>query len=329
MTFQGSDDRSDSARLSAGEVEELLKSATLHRQANHRNLRQKHPSQGKQSRYSQQQETELDGADPQRHPGHHGNNMTKNRFTSRGSYVGSEHRSGHKENQGETQEDRANQSNHGNRGNHNDIDNSSHREKNCVLENWAAGHPKNRVGRGGGNGGPLPRWQSPEVLSPQQPQLCYTPTSYIPLSDYVSVDEDELFCFSPDGSTATAVYSGHAHPDRAPSPLYAEDTPYTILHSVDATEPITAIFMGFQLTQDDSGHAPECEASLKAELIIIDGDSDDETKETRNQPGTNGCQAGRSAVGDVLGGGDRRTHKQVATGMGKIKKKHQACCAVC
>lgn len=261
--------------------------------------------------------------------------MAKNKFTSRGSYMGLEHQYGHKENQCKTQEERLNQGNHGNRnygsnrGNHNDVYNGSYQEKNCVLENWPAGLHKTCVSRGGANGGPLPRSQDQEALSPRQPQLCYTPASYIPLSDYVSVEEDDLFCFSPDGSTATAAYSGPAHPDRASSPLYAEDTPYTILTSVDTTEPITAIFMGFQLTQDDGGQTPECESSLEAELIIIDDDSDGESKDTKNQPGTNGCQAGSSAVGDVLGGGDQRMQKQAATGSRKIQKKHKACCAVC
>lgn len=328
MSFQGSNDLSSSSRLSAREVEELLKSATVHRKANHRNLRHNHPRQEKQSFYNNQQETE--GADLKHHRGYHGNNMTKNIFTSRGSYMGLEPCHGHKENPRKSQEEWVNQSNHGNRNsrsNHNDVYNSSYQDNNCVLENWPAGHHKNS--KGGANGGPLPRSQFQEVLSPRQPQLCYTPASYIPLSDYVSVDEDELFCFSPDGSTATAVYSGPAHLDRAPSPLYAEDTPYAILNSVDTTEPITAIFMGFQLTQDDSGQTPECEASLEAELIIIDDDSEDETKETKGQPGTNGYQAGCSATGDAVGSGDRRVEKQVTTGIRKMKKNHKACCAVC
>lgn len=298
-------------------MEELLKSAAVHRQANYRNLHQNHPRQGKQSFYHNQQQTEPEEADLKHRQGHRGNNMTNNTFTSRGSYTGLVDHCGHKDNQRKTHH-----------GNHSHVYNSSCQEKNCVLENWPAGQNKTSVSGGGANGGPLPRSQNQEVLSPQQPQLCYTPASYIPLSDYVSVDEDELFCFSPDGSMATAMHSGPAHLDRAPSPLYADDTPYTILNSVHTSEPITAIFMGFQLTQDDSGHTPEGEASLKAELIIID-DSDDDTKETGTPPGTNGCQAGRSALGDVVGGGDRRMQKQAATGIRKTKKKRKACCAVC
>lgn len=317
-------------------MEELLKSATVHRQAKYENPHQNHPRWGKASFYNNQQDTEVEGAELQHHRGHHGNNMTKNKFTSTESYMGLGHQYGHKENQHRTQDVRANhidQSNHANlnnrsnHANHNDVYNSSYQVKNCVLGNWPTSHYKNSVDRGRANGGPLPRSQNPEVLSLQQSQLCYTPASYIPLSDYVSVDEEELFCFSPDGSTATATYSGPPYPDRATSPLYADDTPYTILNSVDTTEPITAIFMGFQLTQDDS-EMPECEASLKAELIIIDDDSSDEIKETKTQPGSNICQAGSSTVGNV-GGGERWMEKQVTTGIRKIKKKHKACCAVC
>lgn len=301
-------------------MEELLKSATLHRQANYRNLRHNRPRQGSQSFYSNnQQGTEVEEADLKHHRGHHGNHTTKNRFAATECYMELAPLYGHKENQCKTQEERPNPDHHDNR---NNLHSSSYQEKSCVLENWPTDPHKTGVSRSGANGGPLLRSENQEVLSPHQPQLCYTPASHIPLSDYVIVDEDELRCFSPDGSTATAVYSGPAHPERAPSPLYADDTPYTILNYADATEPITAIFMGFQLTQDDSGQAPECEASLKAELIVIHDDSDGEIAETKNQPGANGCQAGSS------GGGDRRLQKQVATGTSTLKKKHKACCAV-
>ncbi|XP_029687327.1 palmdelphin isoform X1 [Takifugu rubripes] len=314
---EGSNDLSNGSKLSANEVEELLKSATVHRQANYRNPHLNHPRRGKPGFYNNQQETEVEGADFQHLRGHHGNNMSKNVFTFRESYMGLEHQHGHKEKQYRTQDERVNHSNHNNRynhGNHKDVCSSSYQVKNCVLENWPASHHENSVG------GPLPRSQNQEVLSPRQSQLCYTPASYIPLSDYITVDEEELFCFSPDGSTATATatYSGPAHSKRAPSPLYADDTPYTILNNVDTTEPITAIFMGFQLTQDDSEQMPECEASLKAELIIID-DSDDETKETKTDPGSNSCQAGSPAVGNV-GVGDRWMEKQVATATGGVKQ---------
>ncbi|XP_029970796.1 palmdelphin-like [Salarias fasciatus] len=109
---------------------------------------------------------------------------------------------------------------------------------------------------------PPPRPHGQEVVTVSQPQLCYTPAQHIPLADYVSVDEEQL---------------GSAHCDRARSPLYGDDAPYTILNAVDTTEPITAIFMGFQMAVDDSGQAPGHDGALRAELVVI-GD-EQETRE--------------------------------------------------
>lgn len=288
-------------------MEELLRGASLHRRENHRRW-----DDGRG-------QVEGDGDDL----GRHGNSRSRNKFIGREECVEPERQYGHKENHRRGNHGNHNDRNHGNRhhrnhGNHEDVYGVSHQVKDCTADRWPASHQE-------GCGGHLPRSQHQEALSPRQPQLCYTPASYIPLSDYVSVDEEELICFSPDGSTATATYSGPAHPCRGPSPLYEDDAPYTILSSLDTTEPVTAIFMGFQLTQDDSGHTPECEASLEAELVVIGSDSDDEsddTKETKNRPGRNGRQAGSS-------GGDRRAEKQAATGIRKIKRKHRPCCSVC
>lgn len=174
------------------------------------------------------------------------------------------------------------------------------------------GHKENQCSAPGGRG--LPTSQNQEVVSPRQPQLCYTPASSIPLSEYVSVDDDRLWSSSPDGSTATAAYSGPVRPDRA------EAASYTVLGSVDTSQPVTAIFMGFQLTQDDSGQTPESEASLEAELVFIDGD-DGATE-------SDGRRAASSAGGEaVVVGGARRA--QVATGIRKIPRNHKACCSVC
>lgn len=377
VSFQGSHDLSDASRLSANEVEELLKSATVHRQANHRSL---YPGGGKPSFNSDPKE-----AEPRHRQGHHGNSMTG--FPSRGSYMGLTSLYGHEDRtQGDrvshsnlsdrvshgNHGDRVSQRNFGNRVSHgNHGDRSSHGSYDDVYrssyhlpnppDNWPGG--PHRISRGTANGGPLPRAQHQEPLSPRQPQLCYTPSSYIPLSDYVSVDEEELFCFSPDGSTATATYrspayprrapsplyaddgpyggpaypgrshsplyadntpySGPAYPCRAPSPIYADDAPYTILSSVDTSEPITAVFMGFQLTQDDGGPAADCGASLKAELVVINGDSDDETGDAKTQGGSNGW-----GPGEALGGGARWAERQAAPGTRK-RKKQKACCSVC
>lgn len=149
------------------------------------------------------------------------------------------------------------------------------------------------------------------------------------------MDEEKLYWLGHD-DPATAIYSGSTHSDRVPSPLYAEDTPYTILNAVDTTEPITAIFMGFQTVQNDSGQAQAFEGSLKAELVIIednyDNSDDINMKEKRGQLESDNCPNGISVNGNMgrgVGGGDRLTERRVGPGIKKIKKNHKHCCTVC
>lgn len=195
---------------------------------------------------------------------------------------------------------------------------------------------------GTANGFPPPRSHDEEVVSGYQPQLCYTPANYIPLRDYISVDEEEMYCFnspsyhSHDGNPHTVLYSDPTHSDRVPSPLYGDDTPFTILNAMDTTEPITAIFMGFQTAQDDSGQGQGFEGSLKAELVIIEDNEDNSDKksmkEKKSQLEGTGYLTGGSAHGNiecVTGVGDKRTERRVGPGIRKIQKKHKACCAVC
>uniref|UniRef100_A0A3B4TFK2 Palmdelphin n=1 Tax=Seriola dumerili TaxID=41447 RepID=A0A3B4TFK2_SERDU len=133
------------------------------------------------------------------------------------------------------------------------------------------------------------------TVSAYQPQLCYTPANYIPLTDYISVDEEDLYCYQP-----TALYSGPTPSERVPSPIYGDDTPYTILNAMETTEPITAIFMGFQTAQDDSGRVQEFEGSLKAELVILeDSEENDEEKKSHTQPGVNSFSKESAANGGL------------------------------
>uniref|UniRef100_A0A3B4A0X3 Palmdelphin n=1 Tax=Periophthalmus magnuspinnatus TaxID=409849 RepID=A0A3B4A0X3_9GOBI len=107
-------------------------------------------------------------------------------------------------------------------------------------------------------------------------QLSYTPANDIPLSDYISVDEEEelLCCRLPPSSQRASP---------TPSPIFGEDTNYTILNAMETGEPITAVFMGFQPAADDSGQGQEFEGALKAELVIIDDDYGKETAETKQE----------------------------------------------
>lgn len=109
-------------------------------------------------------------------------------------------------------------------------------------------------------------------------------------------------------SSASRLFQhGPAHTDRGPSPLCRDDTPYSILSVMETTEPITAVFMGFQTAQDDS--RSDCDGSLTAELVVI-GDHEDHSGEmsTSRRP-DNGW-----------------THRPRVR---RIQKKQRACCCVC
>ncbi|XP_055359626.1 palmdelphin-like isoform X2 [Betta splendens] len=91
-----------------------------------------------------------------------------------------------------------------------------------------------------------------------------------------------------------------------------DNTPHSSLHhSLDPTQSITAIFMGFQAAEDDS---QEFLGSLKAELIIIE-DSEDDGERMRS-------------VGVIEGLADKWAETQKAPGIRKWNK-HKPCCAVC
>lgn len=355
------------SELSANEVEQLLRSATVHRQANHRNYHQNHSRRQELCFYNSQDERDrVEGGDLRCQRGHYGNhvlrnNMTDKDFSCRENWPrnpGVEPHYGHEESHYRRQEERNNQSNlrEGHRlgnykglghhyGNQKDGQYSSYQVRKCVQEDRPAGRYNNGiigskgiVNGGRANGCSLPRSHDQEVVSPYQPQLCYTPANYIPLKDYISVEEEELYCFSPpsyhshDGNPATALYSGSTHSDRVPSPLYGDDTPYTIINTVETTEPITAIFMGFQTAQDDSGQAQEFEGSLKAELVIIEDNDDNVDEISMKEKKINSCPTGSSANGDmgrVEGVGDRWKERRLGPGIRKIKRKHKPCCTVC
>ncbi|KAA8587847.1 hypothetical protein FQN60_016709 [Etheostoma spectabile] len=330
------------SELSANEVEHLLRSATVHRQAKQLNpgRREEHYF------YHHQDERDTMGRVDLRKQRAYlanrllGNNMAEKDLSCWETWQrkpGPEHRSAQLESQNRRHQERNNQSN--NLGNHkragqyygNQIDGHSNSYQVRNSHSVASHHtrsssiPSNRVA----NGGPPSRSHDQEAVSDYQPQLCYTPANHIPYREYISVDEEEVYCYH----SHDAVCSG-----RVPSPLYVDDTPYTILNAMETTEPITAIFMGFQKTQDDSRPVKQCEDLLKAELVIIEDDEDSEDdlsiKEKKRyvQPGDKSYSTGSSANGNVgrtEGVGDRWTERRVGTGIRKIQKKHKACCTVC
>ncbi|XP_034743594.1 palmdelphin-like [Etheostoma cragini] len=328
------------SELSANEVEHLLRSATVHRQANQLN-----PSRREEHCFCHHQDERDTGGrvDLRKQRAYLANRLLGNNIAEKDLSCwetwqrkpGPEHCCAQLESQNRRHQERNNQSinlgNHKRAGQHygNQIDGHSNsypvRNGNIVASHHtrsSSSIPSNSVA----NGGPPPRSHDQEAVSAYQPQLCYTPANHIP---YISVDKEEVYCYHSDD----AMCSG-----RVPSPLYADDTPYTILNAMETTEPITAIFMGFQTAQDDSRPVKECEDSLKAELVIIEDDEDSEDdlsmkeKKCYVQPGEKSYSTGSSAngnVGRMEGVGDRWTEKRVGPGIRKIQKKHKACCTVC
>ncbi|XP_031666132.1 uncharacterized protein LOC109874520 isoform X1 [Oncorhynchus kisutch] len=68
-------------------------------------------------------------------------------------------------------------------------------------------------------------------------------------------------------------YDSSVEMDLRPSPIYQEDSHFSILNTMDTSEPVTAIFMGYQTAEDESGRGLGYEGSLRAELVVI-GDED-------------------------------------------------------
>lgn len=306
--FQRSTDKSCVSELSASEVEHLLRSASAHHQSKTPNYQQNHNARSTLYRHHQ------DGLHVRHQRGPFGfttNNAADKDF-------------GYKEASHRRPQDQ-NNFHHQDFGRYTD-DRGSYHLTNCVNEYRSASKCNNGLNRKNGetnvsaNGYPAPKAYDPKGSYPCQAELCYTPQNDIPLRDYISVDDRELYysdspsALSHDGTPATALYSSVTLCHRVPSPLFGDDVPYTILNSVSTTEPITAIFMGFQTTQDDSGQVQEdFQGSLKAELVVIDED---------DKKGLN-CPTGRAASGD------RPSGKGMGMGMRRMRSKHKACCAVC
>lgn len=329
---QGSHDQSHLSELSANEVEQLLKSASEHRQVKRQNYHRSSSNDGRRFHNQERRPAEFpDLRDPGRRFSCRNNRGDDNwqRDPAGGGLYN--HYSGQR------MEERNNQSNRRLptpqcRGGPQHV---PHQLRNCHSAQEDRHHLSSCGGafRGSAsmnavrsNGCPPPRSHDWEVASAHPPQLTYTPDSYIPLRDYISVDQDLLYCYNPpphhSRNPPADPYAGSPRRDRVPSPLYGDDTPYTILNALDTTEPITAIFMGFQTTQDDRSQGQEFDGSLKAELVIIE---DDEDEKKSHQTG--GLANG--SVGRAEGAGDRRTERRVGPGIRKIQKKHKACCSVC
>ncbi|KAM8851098.1 palmdelphin-like [Spinachia spinachia] len=353
---KGSHDQSCVSELSANKVEQLLRSAAVHRHLNHLN----------QSCFKQQDKREeVEGFDLRNQRGGYCSHLLRNTPLEKElngrqngqSKPGGEYHCGRQESVHRQQEERMNQSNRrdGHRfGNHSRAGHPFGNQRDGQVRNChcvqgarpASYHTSSIiwgntvVNRAGANDRPPPRSHDHGTEFDCTGRLCYTPANCIPLSDYISVDEEELFGHCPpshphhDDRTTTALRSGPAPWDRAPSPIYGDNIPYTILDGMESTEPITAIFMGFQTAQDDSCLGREFEGSLKAELVVIDDNadcSDDhgvKEKKRHVQLGDSGYPTGGSSNGNGEHG-DRWTETRVGPGVRKLPNKHRPCCTVC
>ncbi|KAK2843990.1 hypothetical protein Q5P01_010649 [Channa striata] len=289
------------SELSAYEVELLLRRATVHRQANNN----QHPS-----REGQYLCTHDEGRDPGAQAGPRlphvlTNDIAEKKLSGRETWR--DHHCGHRRSLYSKQDD-PNNLREGQYGIYQvDGHYGSCLMRNCdsFQEEGPAGHHTNGFIRSNSKvslGCRLPRPSHQEVATGYQQQLSY----------YVSGDENDRYSYS------------HS---QTPSPLCRDDTPYTILSTLDTSEPITAIFMGFQAAHDDSQQSREFAGALKAKLVIIENSEQyneniDMPEESHAPPGVSGGVTGSAAsgnVGCVQASGARQTEGQVGTARGTLR----------
>lgn len=225
-------------------------------------------------------------------------------------------------------------------GNQQDCHYSSYRARSCHSIQEGSHLPSSSKMNGSrANGCPALSSHKQEAPTAYQPQFSCTP-SYIPPTDYIS---EGRYCYCPplykpnrqtenSHNRTTAQYSDPTYLDRIPSPLYRDDPPYTILNTLDTTEPITAIFMGFQTARDDSRQAQEFEGSLRAELVIIEDNEDFKDSNMKEKKSHAHIRTGSTSVGTIghtRGVGDRHTEGRVGPDITKIQKKQRSCCSLC
>ncbi|XP_030608252.1 uncharacterized protein palmda isoform X2 [Archocentrus centrarchus] len=350
-TLKGSHDQ-----LSDNEVEHLLRSATVHHQVKYQNCCQHSRTREEQSFSSHRDERDRNQA------GHCDKHVLRRHIAEKDFSCSenwqrkphSEHRYSSQEscyirNEGRNKqtilkESRYKALDHLCR-NQQDCHYSSYQLRNChsIQEGGPACHHLSSITRSSSrmNGSrsngyhPLSSHDQ-EVLTAYQPQFSYTP-SYIPPTDYIS-EEHYCYClpsYKPNRQTEnshnrdTAQYRDPTYPHSVPSPLYRDDPPYTILNTLDTTEPITAIFMGFQTARDDSRQVQGFEGSLKAELVIVEDNEDFKDSNMKDKRSHGHIRTGSTSSGTMQGVGDRHTERRVGPGIRKIQKNQQSCCSLC
>ncbi|KAK7944599.1 hypothetical protein WMY93_000327 [Mugilogobius chulae] len=279
-SLEGSDDQSSVSELSASEVEQLLKSATEHRRRNqHGNghacyCRNRHPEHPR-GPYDQEEVCCRV---------HHCQSINQ-QHQRRDIQRGTSFKLPVNHQRYTSKQLRRHQSFHS----------SGYSSQNDLINN-------NSFICNRGDRCPSLKPHDPEVSCNQgnrRPSPRYTPASHIPLSDYISAGEEEE-------EEAELMYNSPA-----PSPVFADDTPYTILSAMESGQPITAVFMGFQPAHDDCGRGQEFEGVMKAELVVIDDDYGKKEEDKKQEEG---------------GAKERRAGRRVGAGIRKLQEKH--CCTL-
>ncbi|XP_028974836.1 paralemmin-2 isoform X2 [Esox lucius] len=125
---------------------------------------------------------------------------------------------------------------------------------------------------------------------------------HIPVHSFIGRQDEEYFQLTNGYNQNPFSYSAEFHPnhdsyhssrekqqggmfydsitekDRRPSAICQVDSHFSVLNAMDMSDPVTAIFMGYQTTKDDSGCGVGYEGSIRAELVVIrDEDGVDES----------------------------------------------------
>ncbi|KAM6948262.1 palmdelphin [Aplochiton taeniatus] len=114
-----------------------------------------------------------------------------------------------------------------------------------------------------------------EVAPDYRPKPCYRPANDISHNSGFNMKEEKEL-YSNSQSAPSSMFYCSTPLERGPSPLYEDNAPYSIISAIETTEPITAVFLGFQTSQDDSVQQPVHQGSIRAELVVIGEEHDED-----------------------------------------------------
>ncbi|XP_027876376.1 uncharacterized protein LOC114146485 [Xiphophorus couchianus] len=313
--------------LCASEVKQLLRSATIYSQPQHHSYLEDISGYDEPSLYNNQDTKESK-------EGHYGS------YIHRGKDSIAKKDINHRENWQRRPHDEQCSRTHWDLGNHysnHNIHNDLFQMRNChsIFQDGptsphSTGSFRNRI-----NGS-----RSNHSLSHDQSQVtaCWTEQCHEATRFISAVDEDKRSCcYTSNSKTETSsshcsvLHSDHMHCSRVPSHLYANDTPYTILHTADSSEPVTAMFMGFHTAQDDSRQVQEFEGCLKAEIVKVEEDpgEDDclkEVKKCYQVPAGNRAKRNQGILYRVR---EQWSVRGAEPGFRNMREKQIPCCMIC